>query len=32
MTKEEIDYIEANIAEIHIEKAHVSDIAFLIKK
>lgn len=32
MTKEEIDYLEANISEIHIERAYVSDIAFLIKK
>lgn len=32
MTNEEILYLENNVSEIHIEKGHVSDILFLIKK
>lgn len=32
MTNEEIQYLEQNVLEINIEKALVSDIAFIIKK
>jgi len=32
MTQDEIDYLEKNVLEINIEKALVSDIAFIIKK
>lgn len=32
MSQLEIDYLEKNVAEIHIERANVSDIAFIIKK
>lgn len=32
MTPDEISYIQNNVAEIHVEKAAVSDIAFIIKK
>jgi SAM-dependent methyltransferase len=32
MTQGEIDYLEKNVLEINIEKALVSDIAFIIKK
>ena len=32
MTSDEINYIQNHVAEIHIERAAVSDIAFIIKK
>ena len=32
MSLSEIEYLENNVAEIHIERANVSDIAFIIKK
>lgn len=32
MTESEIKYLVENVAEIHIEKGNVSDIAFIIKK
>jgi hypothetical protein len=32
MYPSEIEHLEKNVAEIHIEKANVSDIAFIIKK
>jgi hypothetical protein len=32
MYPSEIEYLEKNVAEIHIERANVSDIAFIIKK
>ena len=32
MTPDEISYIQNNVAEIHVERAAVSDIAFIIKK
>ena len=32
MTPAEIEYLQNTVSEIHIERANVSDIAFLIKK
>jgi len=32
MSQSEIEYLENNVAEINIEHANVSDIAFIIKK
>lgn len=32
MTNSEIEYLQNTVAEIHIERANVSDIAFIIKK
>ena len=32
MSQSEIEYLENNVAGINIERANVSDIAFIIKK